>query len=451
MSGQMSIARALAERLARPVPEEVRAAARLRVLDWAACAVGGRDEPGMAEIRELAAREGAGPCRVIGGGRAGPQAAALANGPVGAVLEMDDVDKRALLHPGPVVIPAALAVAEANGGVTGTAFLDAVTRGYEAMIRVGRAAGASHYRFFHATASCGGFGAAAAGASLLSLDAERAAWALGAGGQQAFGLWQVRNEPGQTKAFHDGRAAANGVAAAFLAGRGFRAPEMIFEGPQGFFAALAPEADPRAVLDDPDGPWRLTQVSTKPHAACRHAHPAIDAALALRERLKGRAVAAVLVETYADAILFCDRPRPQTSGDAKFSLQHAVCTALLFGDADLPRFTQGAIEEPEVAAFRSVVAVSEDPAFTGAYPSRFGARVTVEAAGGEQLTAEVGDARGDPENPIDEAGIVAKAKALCLWGGMAPIDADRLIEVCLALGDRCGPKDLAACLPGASA
>ncbi|MCA6255308.1 MAG: MmgE/PrpD family protein, partial [Phenylobacterium sp.] len=144
MSGHLSsIAERLSVLLARPVSPDDRARARLHLLDWVGCTVAGARESDAERVRGLAQAEGTGVCSIIGGARAGPQAAALANGPAGAILEMDDVDRRALLHPGPVVMPAALAAAEHLGVTSGDALLDAVVRGYEVMIRVGRAAGAS--------------------------------------------------------------------------------------------------------------------------------------------------------------------------------------------------------------------------------------------------------------------------------------------------------------------
>jgi 2-methylcitrate dehydratase PrpD len=119
--------------------------------------------------------------------------AALGNGGLGNVLEMDDVDKRAVLHPGPVVVPAALAAAQ-DRGASGEAFLDAIVRGYEAVIRIGRAVGPGHYRYWHNTGTCGPFGSAAAAASLYGLSQEQTAWALGLAGTQASGLWQTRHE-----------------------------------------------------------------------------------------------------------------------------------------------------------------------------------------------------------------------------------------------------------------
>lgn len=444
------LAEKLASRLARKPGEAERERARLHLLDWVACAVAGSVEPGAAEPRALAALEGTGPCRVIGGRRAGPLAAALANGPAGALLEMDDVDRRGLLHPGPVVIPAALAAAEATGGDDGEALLDAIVRGYEAMIRVGQAVGPHHAARFHVTATCGGFGAAAAGASILELDAIQTAWALGNAGQQAFGLWQVRHEPVFTKAFHDGRAAANGLSAAFLARSGYAGPLAIFEGPQGFFHGLCPDGEPKAMLAETDR-WVIHDVSFKPHAACRHAHAAIDAVLALRGQARGAELETLEIASYRDAIVFCDRPSPATAAQAKFSLQHAAAAAWVYGDGDLERFTLAAVTEARLVDLRARISVTEAPALSARFPAHFGAVARARLADGRMLEAEAADALGDPECPMDEAALVAKARALMAWGGLDAAATERLIEAALTLGRGASVSDLSAALPGTDA
>ena len=449
MSGHLSsIAERLSVLLARPVSPDDRARARLHLLDWVGCTVAGARESDAERVRGLAQAEGTGACSIIGGARAGPQAAALANGPAGAILEMDDVDRRALLHPGPVVMPAALAAAEHLGVTSGDALLDAVVRGYEVMIRVGRAAGASHYRFFHPTGTVGGFGAAAAGASLMGLDNRRTAWALGLAGQQGAGLWRARHEPGSVKALHDGRAAANGVASALLARDGFRGPLRVLEGEQGFFPAMAPDADPEAVLTPADS-WFIHEVRFKPHAACRHAHPTIDAALALRARIAGLPDT-VRVETYRDSVLFCDKPAPTTVPEAKFSLQHSVAVALIRGDAGLDSFEPAALTDPEIAAMRARVSVAVADDLTAIYPARFGARL-IATAGAVEHRIEALDALGDPENPLSPGAVCDKARALMAWGGITPDAAERLIAAVLGLGVRTTVADLSAALPGRNA
>src|SRR5687768_8252824 len=187
------LTRRLARLLRRPITEADRHRAALHVLDWVGCAAAGaKTPPGLAMIsygRSLPS----GPCRSVGGLLLTSRDAALVNGSVGNVLEMDDFYRTALVHPGPVVVPAALAVAQ-EIGATGDAVLDAVVRGFEAMIRIGRSVGPTHYKHFHNTATCGVFGSAAAAGSLLGLDERQMVDALGNAGTQASGLWQCRLE-----------------------------------------------------------------------------------------------------------------------------------------------------------------------------------------------------------------------------------------------------------------
>jgi len=149
----VTITQKLAELLARPVSDKDRQRASLLLLDWTGCAVAGQAEPAGQKITTAFPDE-IGNCTRIGATKSSPLMAALHNGCLGNVLEMDDVDKRAVLHAGPTVIPAALAMAE-HIGASAKDFLDAIVVGYEATIRIGRAVGTGHYAFWHNTATCG--------------------------------------------------------------------------------------------------------------------------------------------------------------------------------------------------------------------------------------------------------------------------------------------------------
>lgn len=427
-----SLTEGLVALLARPIAEADRRRTALHLVDWIGCAAAGAaSEPG-AVFRDHAARLPWGPARVVLGSRSTARGAALVNGAFGNVLEMDDVHREAILHPGPVVIPAALALA-AERDAPGPDLLDAILRGYEAMIRIGRAMGGGHYARFHPTATMGPFGAAAACGSLLGLDAERMAWALGNAGTQSGGVWQCRHEPVMTKQWHTARAASSGLEAAQLAALGLTGPRRILEGPQGLFAAMAPDARPQRVLDGADDPWMVHATSFKPWPACRHAHAAVDAALVLRERIAGRPIASVLVAAYADAISFCNRATPRSTIEAKFSLQHAVAVALLEGRPSLADFEPPALARPDLTALRNRVGVAEDADYTRAYPLHFGSSVAVTLEDGTTLREAVPDALGDPENPLDEAAILAKAAMLMQSVGIAQPEA--VIAAALALAD----------------
>lgn len=397
----MTLLEQLAQHLQRPVNEDVRTRARLHLLDWLACVAGAR---GSAVARSL---------------RASPICPVESASWLGNVLEMDDVHRTALLHPGPVIWEVALDAAE-DAGANLAAALDAGVRGYEAAIAVGATFDAQHYANFHPTATAGAFGAAAAAASVHGLDAAQTCHALGNAGSMTGGLWHMRHDDVMTKQLHTAFAARNGYFAAFIARDGVTGPRAILEGPQGLYAATCSKPKPMTFPDQ----WRIFEVSFKPWAACRHAHPAIDCALELRAA--GKLTAPFHVETYADAITFCDRPNPVTEVDAKFSLQHAVAVIADGRSATPADFTPEAIAA--LAPLRAQVTVAEAPDITARYPAHFGARVN-----GLELT----DCRGDPERPVGEADIIAKMHMLAAWGGLPAEEADRAVDLALR-GDDAG-------------
>jgi len=409
MSGQIaSLTERLAARLMRPAAA-ARPRARLHLLDWLACVAGARTSA-MAAVARAAEPDSL------------TRAALLGN-----VLEMDDVDRQGRLHPGPVVWPAALSAAREVSAPMG-ALLDGAVRGYEAMIRIGRSLDDHHYAHWHPTATAGSFGAAAAAAAIFGLDPERTAWALGHAGSLAGGLWQVRHEAGVlTKSVHVAQAARAGLWHARLARSGAAGPRAILEGPQGLYCAMTRAPRPDAI-DEPADDWHLAEVSFKPWAACRHAHPAIDAALALPAGALARGP--IRVETYGDAIAFCDRPLPVTEGEARFSIQHAIAVVAVRGQPTPADFAGDALADPALAAVRARVELLRDPGFDAAYPAHFGARVS--AGGGR---AEVADAWGDPECPMDRAALTAKLETLMAWGGLPETEAEATTRLVLTAPD----------------
>ena len=378
-----SLTERLAQHLLRPVDTATRASARLHLLDWLGCVAGAR-------------RSAVASAMIHGGAERQVTAAFLGN-----VLEMDDVHRAALLHPGPVIWPTVLR------GPDGSDFIGAAVRGYEAMIAVGATFDARHYARFHPTATAGVFGAAAAAAVGSNATEGQLANALALAGSVAGGVWQTRHDDNMAKAWHVAHVVETGAAAAHHARRGITGPRHILEGPQGLYAAMTDAPKPMVFGDG----WRIAEVSFKPWAACRHCHPAIDAALELRKERK--LVPPFRVETYADAVTFCDQPVPMTEAQAKFSLQHSIAVIAAGRDATCADFMPEAIADPLIARLRAQVTVNATADFTARYPEHFGARVS---AGGASV--ELIDTRGDPERPLDADGVIAKARELFAWGGV---------------------------------
>jgi 2-methylcitrate dehydratase PrpD len=364
----------------------------------------------------------------------------MLNAAVGNILEMDDLHRTSILHPGPIIVPAAIAVAESIGA-SGAELLSAIVRGYEATIRIGRALGTSHYRFFHNTSTCGSFGAASAAASLLGLDVERTVWALANAGSRTGGLWQMRHEPCETKSLHNALAAQSGVEAALLAKHGVRGPSRLLEGPQGLFAAMTDGVDASDVLRAPLDNWLIHEVSFKPWPACRHAHPSIDAALAARAALEAAgqrvdAITAIDIDTYRSAIDFCDKPSPQTTLEAKFSVQHCAAVVLAHGRPAMAHFEDASLADPALAAWRSLVRVREDPEMSRAFPSHYAARVALVMRDGTVFSHTQADAWGDPEWPLAPTDVVNKARCLLEAAGMRDAaQSAGLLDATLGLPD----------------
>ena len=396
---QESLTEKLAKHLMRPVDEATRQRARLHLLDWLGCVAGAR----RSKLHEHSFFYLDHDVNV--------QSAWMGN-----ILEMDDIHRSSILHPGPIVWPAAL---EANQTQTLDDVLMAAVKGYETTIAVGSTFDASHYAYYHTTSTAGVFGATAAAAHIYGLSPAQTVSAFGLAGSVAGGLWQMRNEPGHAKQWHIYQAVIKGMDSCLAARSDFLGPRFILEGPQGLHAATC--ENPKAMAFPKQ--WRIHEVSFKPWGACRHAHPAIDAALELQAKL-GSLDGDILIETYADAITFCDRPDPQTVNDAKFSIQHAVAVVAEKGVPELADFKPDAIAAFAEARSRVTLKTAED--ITARYPEHYGARITCS---GESL--ELVDTRGDPERPLSRDGIIGKARALIAWGRLPDVEADRAIDLAL--------------------
>ncbi len=426
--------------------------AALHVLDWLGCAYGAYNANNFLFATPhfttpSPTREHAQTYATIGGGTVAHWFDALQhNASLGNVLEMDDLHRSSILHPGPVIIPAAITAAQnsaiATGRpVSGAQLLDAIVRGYEATIRIGRALGASHYKFYHNTSTCGAFGAAAAAASLLGANSEQMCWALANAGSRTGGLWQMRFEATDTKSLHNVMAAQTGVQAAMLAMRGVRGPASLLEGVCGLFAATAPDADALDVMRGAgEEDWLMHAVSFKPWPACRHAHPAIDAALAVQQKIPNfsvQMIQQITLKTYRAAIDFCDKPNPTTVAEAKFSLQHAVAATLIAIEGGalpwLDSFSLEAIKQPNIAALRGRVLVLEDTTYTSAFPNRYGAEIEVLLNDGSRFWHQQLVAVGDPELPLSASQISQKAANLMASQGILQADYEVLQRLTQAL------------------
>ncbi len=344
------------------------------------------------------------------------------------ILEVDDLHRQSVVHPGCVVIPTVLSLG-LREGLSGRKMLEAVLKGFEACTRLGNSVGPAHYKIWHNTATCGTFGAAYAAGSILGLSKLELRDALGNAGTQSSGLWEFSASGTMSKHLHAGRAGQSGVIAADLASYGLSGSPTILEGKRGFYAACCPDAIPEALLSNPEGKWQLHHTSIKPWPCCRHTHPAIDAALEISLQLKGEVPESIELGVTQAALDVCDKPTPETLYDAKFSLQHSVSIAILCGQVGFDSFESEARQQTSVLASR--ISLKLDEKIEDAYPEAWGAEVKVVLTNGKELSVRRKHAKGDPDAPLSPAEMREKAAMLFSYGGVS--DAETWVERILGL------------------
>jgi 2-methylcitrate dehydratase PrpD len=346
-----------------------------------------------------------------------PLFAALVNAAASHISEQDDVHNGSVFHPATVVFPAALAVAQ-HVGASGRDFIAASVAGYETGIRIGEFLGRSHYRLFHTTGTAGTIAAAIAAGHMLGLDSDRMLHAVGSAGTQAAGMWEFLRDAADSKQLHTAKAAADGLAAAFLASDGFTGARRILEGAQGMGAGMSSDADPGRLVYRLGSRWALTETSFKFHASCRHTHPAADALLTIVEEhdLKADGIARITAHVHQGAIdVLGPVTDPQTVHQAKFSMPATLGLIAAHRGAGMAEF-DGVLRDNKVRPLMARVRMRLDDEVDAAYPVRWIGKVTVSTSDGRELHARVDEPKGDPGNTLSRDEIDAKARRLALYG-----------------------------------
>jgi 2-methylcitrate dehydratase PrpD len=411
------------------LPREAVIATKRDVLDTLGAMLGGSVAPGIAALAGLVKHWGGreeSSLLLLGGKAPAPQAA-LVNATMGHALDFDDTfDRAGNIHPGTSTLAASLGVAEMQGGASGREVILAVTLGLDVAGRLALAATVD--RGWHRTAAFGIFGATAAAAKLLRLNAEQTVNAFGIAYSQAAGSRQCILDGALTKRFQAGQAASAAVLAALLAREGFTGARHVFAGRFGFFPMYQPDGyDLRAITDGLGEIFRGVELSFKPYPSGRPNHAILDAALEIAHRLGlataagGAGIAEVVItvnpQTYADQLRpGAGKRRPAQVVEAQFSIPFLVAAALLRGRVGIGEVA--AVDDPQVLALADRIqgAVREDAAPNWA-------QITVRRADGRAASLETTRPSGSPEKPLGDAQLQAKFRD-CAAHAVRPIGAE---------------------------
>ena len=414
----MNETRALAEFVARlryeDLPQAVVEQAGRIIVDTVGCAISAwAEDPAKSRIALELARlypsdHGA---SVIGvaGVKSQPAFAALANGILANAADNDDTHKRALLHTGSVVVPAALALAQTER-LSGRDLILALVAGYEVAVRVGMAVMPSHYRFWHSTATNGTFGAAACAAKALKLDADGVQRALGLAGTQAAGLNTFFESGDMTKSIHPGKAAFNGILSAQLARLGATSPPSILEHPKGYLNAYSTEPKPQQLVDRLGTTWEILQNGFKYFPSILASHSPIQATLAIVQKhaIDPAQIERITNETYNTVKSHFSNKDVSTVMAARVSVPYCIAIAAIDGKLTQAQFAPARINDPLVRKVLANTEVIADAALNELYPDKFPARVTITLKSGASFQETVLCPKGDPQDPLSKSEIEAK-------------------------------------------
>jgi len=408
------------------IPEDVRHEGKRALINVIGCAIGGSPHPAVtAAIRALSPFSGERTASIVGRPeRLDPLHASLMNGISSHVEDYDDTTPKNYSHTSSPVSSALLAYASANR-VRGRDFVEAFILGFEAASRVGNVVYPAHYDVgWHMTGTIGVFGAAAGIGKLICLNEQQMVWALGLAATQSAGLREMFGSMG--KAFHPGRSAQNGYAAALLAQAGFTSGEHGIEGPRGFAHVLAATRDLSKITTRLGVDFDLRENTYKPFPCGIVNHPTIDGAIQIHDehRPDPASIVAVRLRVAPLVLDLCNQQNITKGLQGKFSVYHGAAVGLVRGKGGLREYTDEAVNDPAIKRVRELTTATGDPSITEDQ-----VHVEVELRDGRKLSKLVEQSLGNIHRPLTDKQLEEKFRDQAILVLPAP-EVESVIQLC---------------------
>jgi 2-methylcitrate dehydratase PrpD len=408
------------------LPTNVRKEGVRTLMNWVGVAIGGSHHQ-TVDIAVAALTPFSGPAQASLFGRRERfdiMNAAFINGVSSHIFDYDDTHLKTIIHPAGPVASAILALSEMQP-VSGKDFLNALVLGVETECRIGNAVYPNHYDVgWHITGTAGVFGSAAAVGKLLNLNEQQMVWALGLAASQPVGLRESFGS--MNKSFNPGRAAGNGIFAAMLASKNFTSSDGMIEAKRGWANTISTKQDYNEIIGDLGKRYEAALNTYKPFACGIVMHPAIDAAIQLRDenKLTADQIDRVDLKVHPLVLELTGKKTPQQGLEGKFSIYHAVAVALIEGAGGEKQFSDRAVNDPTVVALRSKVMPVVTP---GIDPAQVD--MTVVLKDGRTLHRYIAHAVGSVEVPMTDKQLETKFADLA--DGIIPTPAiRRVMDAC---------------------
>jgi len=401
------------------IPGDVVEIIRKSILDIIGCTVAAADQPSIKTLEKFlySTEEGKGSSTVITGKQqVSLFGAALLNASRADALEYADVNKEVGGHPGAMVVPAALVMAE-HLCSSGKELITAVALGYEAHRVTVPLYPEGFRKGLHLCMIGGTFGSAAAAGKLLGLNPLELTNALGNCAVAPVAPFEPCRVGGHVKDLYTGWAARTGIFAALLAKNSFSGTSSLVDGELGLLKALGALRPAEDSLWGLGSEWVTRATCIKPHASCRFTHSSADAALELVKKYLIDPEKILSVEVTTDTVPFqLNRgPRPKDTIAARFSIPYVVATVLTKKRPIRPMdITVEKISDESILNLSDKVKVHLDKKLDDDYaepPLGKGYRTSIielSLIDGRKLVQRVDYPKGDPLNPVTWEEVVDK-------------------------------------------
>ena len=412
-----------------PVPDAVMERAKRSLLDYLAvtCAGAKFQQEKLKKYWSFAQPE-EGNFRAIGTGKdLVLKEAVFLNGLNGHALDFDDGTNSGIIHLGSPIFSLLIPLAQRHG-IRIEELLKAAIAGYEASYTMAVSIQPGHKAMgYHATGTCGTLGAAIAASDMLGFTEEERFQAFAAASVAASGMLKVLDDGSELKPYNVAKTALLSLTALQVAKAGFKGHDDPLGG-RGFLKMMTGKDDVELKPALLNGTYAIMKSYTKPYASCRYTHPAVEAAIHLRECVKPDAVEEIRIRTYDLAVSGHDHTEIPGSYSAKMSIPYATAAGLLFGKAGLQEFSDTVVKSPEVLGLTKKVSVTADRDLSSVFPSIQAAIVTIKTKDGE-YTDRVDFPKGEPENPLTDEEFKQRYNGLMEYAGVDAAIGDGVYDI----------------------
>lgn len=416
-----------------PIPEHVSQRARWSLLDYVAVTLAGvtglKDK--LAVYLDFANPE-PGNITAIGMKRKLTlKEAVFLNGLNGHALDFDDGTNAGIIHLGSPIFSVLLPLAE-RYHIECNKFLKAVVIGYETSFTMAVSIQPQNKEMgYHATGTCGVLGIALAVSYMLDFTPKQAVNAFSVACASATGMLKVLDDGSELKPYNVAKSALLGLTATQIAKAGFVGSPDPLGGVRGYLKMMTGREN--VELKEPmlGGTYAIEKSYTKPYAACRYCHPAIEAVIRMKQKFDFliEDVVSVKVKTYYWAIKGHDHTEIQSAASAKMSIPYGVAVGLIYGRAGLREYDEIQIKSNKVLEIAKKVSVTPDDELTALFPKTTTAVVTINTIFGKSYEERVDFPKGEPENPMTLKEFKDRFIELSNYGGKEEGEARAIIDL----------------------